>query len=671
MLRTLLVKQFIGDLSVDQCLDVSDRQDISVIVSNQIQIWSLPKYPTDGLFPMQLETVTSADAVLNLTTGLFSQATAETKFSNNDAMYVYLDHTMSPEDELHGLQRRSFRMGRWSPAALSSTECVLATLQVDHRLRLHRYIQREWQVVTDVSEALSEFVRKENQSEISQLADIRQHWEHFTLARSIVHRMAIVNFAWAVPSHFDRRLHLALALKDGSLRFVVVQVSGEATELTISPSSFRPITGNEAQLAVVCLRCVALNEDVFVVLVGYSNGLCHAVKVQRDCTYDFGEAVALWSEDDDVTPKEMFCTARENRLIVTIVKGAWLCLAAIDLETMRTVGDVLPIKTEGRSECTSCHRTNIPAADDYLESLLLTYPNEKTLHCVISENLTVEVRNLSMEVTHGYRAVGSGESYNGVLLYVVEKMACMSDKLMLTGANKLKIISTVPIENATATILSIFEHSGNMLFQIKDYLDILFYNYQKTERLPEDLSFYLREENLASDILKNYKTTQILIIRLLLLWSPPAKRNTKVLSELAKETLRRRYRFILANNHNQDGLSEVQRRSLVLFADFLQDSEPELSREAYVSLKCTSPSRNARDSCELCDGEVRLNLDDPSIGSCSRGHRTSRCMYSLLLCRTIDQMSRCLTCGWYALNGEIWEKPVECLLCGLPLSAYP
>lgn len=69
MLRTLLVKQFIGDLTVDHCLDVSARQEISVIVSNQIHIWSLPKYPTDGLFPMQLGSIHSANAVLNLTAG--------------------------------------------------------------------------------------------------------------------------------------------------------------------------------------------------------------------------------------------------------------------------------------------------------------------------------------------------------------------------------------------------------------------------------------------------------------------------------------------------------------------------------------------------------------------------------------------------------------------------
>lgn len=73
----------------------------------------------------------------------------EANLSNNQAMSLYLDPTLSPEDEHHDVQRRAFKAAQWSPLVLGATECLLATLQHDHNLRIHRFVQQEWKVHVD------------------------------------------------------------------------------------------------------------------------------------------------------------------------------------------------------------------------------------------------------------------------------------------------------------------------------------------------------------------------------------------------------------------------------------------------------------------------------------------------------------------------------------------
>ncbi|XP_022660132.1 uncharacterized protein LOC111249924 isoform X2 [Varroa destructor] len=603
----------------------------------------------------------------------------ESRLSNNQAMSLYLDATMSPEDEHHDAQHRAFKMARWSPPVLGATECLLTTLQNDHNLRIHRFVQQEWKTVLNIAENFADFVRSELRDEISQLRSYNVMWEYFIHLRSIVYRMAIVNFTWASPAFFERRIHTVIALKDGSLRFATVQVAEEALDLSFSPSICKPIEFEPGPnfTAVVCLRCVALNEDSFLVLAGYSNGMCFAIRMQRESAYEFGGCVTLWGEDDDISARDMFVTVQDERIVVTIVKGVWLCIATLDVETCQLRGEVLPIRTAGRSDCLSCHQTNMFATEECLQRLFLVYPNGKSLLAEIAQDLAVEVRDLGLEVTAGYQVYGSGESANGALLYIVERMSVMSDKLLLTGANKLKVISTVPLESAAATILHMFREEQTVLNHIKDYLDIVYLNFQSSQRLPEDIAVFIRECSEPNSIAR-LTTSQILLSSLILKWSPQdsanAAENSATLALFAHEVLRRRYQFLLANNYTSEGLTDAQQKSLVHFADFLLESDYDLAEKAYRALKVspsTTEQRRSRDSCELCGEPVVLDMSAVSSCVCSRGHQTGRCMYSLLICRTADLMSKCLTCGRFALRNDVWERPVECLLCGLPMVPYP
>ncbi|OQR66413.1 hypothetical protein BIW11_14175 [Tropilaelaps mercedesae] len=679
MLKTLVVKSFVADMWEKQCLEVSSRGDISVVSGGQLHAWSLPRYPTDKLFPYSLALVVSADVVLDLTTGMMQRNLLEANLSNNQAMSLYLDPTLSPEDEHHDAQRRSFKTARWSSPVLGATECLLATLQNDHNLRIHRFVQQEWKTVLNIAENFADFVRSELRDEISQLRSYSVVWEYFIHLRSIVYRMAITNFAWARPAFFERRIHILLALKNGSLRFATVQVAEEALELSFSPSICKPLETEPGPMftAVVCLRCVALSEDSFLVLAGYSNGMCFAVRVQRDATYEFGQCATLWSEDDDISAKDMFVAVQEDRIVVTIIKGLWLCIATLDVNSYQLVGDVVTVRTAGRSDCLSCHETNMFANEECLQRLFLVYPNGKSLLAEVAHDLTVEVRDLGLEVTAGYQVYGSGESANGALLYIIERMSAMSDKLLLTGANKLKVISTVPLDSAAATILHMFREEQAALHHIKDYLDIVYLSFQSTQRLPEDLTRFIRECSDPDNICR-LTTPQILLSSLILQWSPQESpnsvENSDTLARFAHEVLRRRYHFLLTNNYSQEGLTDAQHKSLVHFADFLLASDPDLIEKVYRVLKvapstCEQPK--SRDSCELCGEPVLLDLNAVSSGVCSRGHQTGRCMYSLLLCRTADLMSKCLTCGRFALRNDVWERPVECLLCGLSMIPYP
>lgn len=532
------------------------------------------------------------------------------------------------------------------------------------------------QTVLNVSEHFADFVRAELKDEISQLNSYSNLWEYFNHSRSIIYRMAITNFAWANPALFERRIHVVFTLKNGSLRFATILVAEEALELNFSPSIFNPFVEEETSCATV-VRCVALSEDAFLVLVAYSNGKCFAVAVHREATYEFKQSIALWSERDDIAARDFFVVAQKDRIVVTIVKGQWLLIASLNPESYQLLCDVTPVRTGGKSDCLACHQTNMLASDDCLLRLFLAYPNSTAFLVEIDQNFRVEIRELSLDVSAGYHIYGSGESSNGALLYIVERMSAMSDKLLLTGANKLKVISTVPLESASATILHMFQEEEIQLHHIKDYLDIVFLNYQQTQRLPEDLAAFVKHCSKPENF-DSLTTPQILFSSLILRWtprdSPASTENAVTLTRFAHEVLRKRYKFILANNHGQNGLTDAQQKSLSHFADFLIDTDPETAAEAYQSLNVTPSTkeqRKSRDSCELCGEQVQLNPQAVSSGICSRGHETSRCMYSLLLCRTVDLMSKCLTCGRFALRSDVWERPVECLLCGLPMSPYP
>lgn len=76
--------------------------------------------------------------------GIMHRELLEANLSNNQAMSLYLDPTLSPVDEHHDVERRSFSVAHWSPLVLGATECLLATLQHDHNFRIHRFVHQEW-----------------------------------------------------------------------------------------------------------------------------------------------------------------------------------------------------------------------------------------------------------------------------------------------------------------------------------------------------------------------------------------------------------------------------------------------------------------------------------------------------------------------------------------------